>query len=342
MCVYIHGTARVTAGQSPLLPSPHHLQHPRSPPLLLPRTQRRNSWFSWGSKKGSGGAASTAKPLSDELSKREREQKLLQRLSDNTQGPTIFDEEIKETKRRAQSEARGGGGGGRGGADGPNSAMLGLSRVREHMERALDPDPRWRIRYQKRKVAQMVREQTAAATGSLAPEAAARRRHEDRVRRIRLSERQATSQSSPLATSTKKLVHLSHQIVGKTVDEAIEQMRFSKKKMAREVRYQLEEARDTAIAAQGMGLGPADRAPPAAPRKIQDKAGRWFEVSDPTRLYVDESWVGTGPYRGARVQYHARSRMSLMWRPTARESSPPLPAAAGAVIVAVAVAVVGN
>ncbi|KAJ2980568.1 hypothetical protein NUW58_g6911 [Xylaria curta] len=173
------------------------------------------------------------------------------------------------------------------------------------MERALDPDPRWRVRYQRKKIMQMIR-----ANGKLSKQ-----------EQIKLTERELTSNSEILPTSTKKLVHLSHQIVGKTVDEAITQMRFSKKKMAREVKYQLEVARDEAIASRGMGLG-AQNGEKLPKRTIQTKDGKRVEVDDPTRLYVDESWVTKGPIRSARTQYHARGRMSIMWRPTTREYHP--------------------
>ncbi|KAL8864738.1 MAG: hypothetical protein Q9174_007241 [Haloplaca sp. 1 TL-2023] len=48
---------------------------------------------------------------------------------------------------------------------------------------------------------------------------------------------------------------LARQIAGKPIDEAIIQMRFSKKKAARDVKKHLEYARDEAIVKRGMGLG---------------------------------------------------------------------------------------
>ncbi|KAI1761961.1 ribosomal protein L22 [Hypoxylon sp. FL1150] len=288
--------ARATTSSTSTTPS-LHLRY------LLPRTQRRNAgWFGWGR---GGESASTNSPLAKELTRREREQMLAKQNMDRTQGTSIFDEEIKDSERtrRAEQEkqAEAGGGGGLGGGIGS------ATRVKEHVERAENPDPRWRVRFLKKKLMQMARTDPT--------------RPLPREQRIRLSEKQHTSASPPLPTSTKKLVHLSHQIVGRTVDEAITQMRYSKKKMAREVKWQLEDARDRAIAAHGMGLG----APAAAtatqdngkPRKIQTKDGRWIEVRDPTTLYVDESWVTKGPWRGQRIQYHARSRMSMEWRPSA-------------------------
>ncbi|KAH9995694.1 ribosomal protein L22 [Xylariaceae sp. FL0662B] len=258
-----------------------HLQY------LLPRTQRRNAWFSWGDH------TPTKSALSQELTKRERQQRIADKMVNRTRGTTIFDEELKDPERKQKDSQKP--------ERDARSEVLRPSRVREHMERALDPDPRWRVRYQKKKIAQMVR-----AGGKLT-----------REQRLRLTEKETTSASPFLPTSTKKLVHLSHQIAGKTVDDAITQMRFSKKKMAREVKWQLEEARAKAIASRGMGLGAVNGETLDQPRKIQTKDGRWIEISDPTTMYVDQSWVNRGPYRAARVNYHARGRMSLMWRPTA-------------------------
>ncbi|KAI1475502.1 ribosomal protein L22 [Daldinia eschscholtzii] len=258
---------------------------------LQPKTQRRNAWFGWGS------SSSPAKsPFAQELSRREREQMLAEKNMQRTKGASIFDEEIKQSENAQKEEAPAA-------PQDKQVPRLGAgTKVKEHMERAENPDPRWRVRYLKKKVMQMVRDSDKPLT---------------REQRIRLTEKEHTSASESLPTSTKKLMFLSRQIAGKTVDDAITQMRFSKKKMAREVRYQLEEARDSAIAAHGMGLGAVQGKTLEKPRKIQTKDGHWMEVADPTTLYVDQSWVTKGPYRGLRIQYHARSRMSRMWRPTA-------------------------
>ncbi|KAI0376892.1 ribosomal protein L22 [Hypomontagnella monticulosa] len=263
-----------------------------SKPSLLPLTQRRNAWFNWRS--GPTPPPTANSPFAKELTRREREEMLAKRNSDRTQSPSIFDEELADAEGKEKQKK-----------DAASKEASGIGRattMREHMERALDPDPRWRVRYMKKKVMQMVRNADKPLS---------------RDERIRRTEKQALSASPALATSTKKLVHLSHQIVGKTVDDAITQMRFSKKKMAREVKWQLEEARDRAIAAHGMGLGPVNSEALQKPLKIQTKDGKWIDVADPTKLYVDQSWVTKGPYRGARIQYHARSRTSVMWRPTA-------------------------
>ncbi|KAI0526717.1 ribosomal protein L22/L17 [Xylaria bambusicola] len=256
------------------------------PSLLLPRTQSRNaSWLS----SLFGGKKDVDTPLSRELTRREKEKKISENIVKRTQGESIFDEEIKDSQ-----EAKGT-------KQDATLSPLAYSNQREHMQMALDPDPRWRVRFQRKKIMQMVR-----ADGQLSKE-----------EQIKRTEKELQSSSGYLPTSTKKLVHLSHQIAGKTVEDAITQMRFSKKRMAREVLFQLEEARDEAVAKRGMGLGAVNgEATTAKARTIKTKDGRNLEVQDPTRLYVDESWVTKGPRRGMRIQYHARGRMSQMWRPT--------------------------
>ncbi|KAG4221793.1 hypothetical protein PC116_g29731, partial [Phytophthora cactorum] len=194
---------------------------------------------------------------------------LAEKNMQRTKGASIFDEEIKESESAQKEEDPAA-------PQDKHAPRLGAgTKVKEHMERAENPDPRWRVRYLKKKVMQMVRDGDKPLT---------------REQRIRLTEKEHTSASEALPTSTKKLMFLSRQIAGKTVDDAITQMRFSKKKMAREVRYQLEEARDNAIAAHGMGLGAVQGKTLEKPRKIQTKDGHWMEVADPTTLYVDQSW----------------------------------------------------
>ncbi|KAI2602579.1 ribosomal protein L22 [Hypoxylon sp. NC1633] len=293
----VASAARATAGKPSL-----HLQY------LLPRTQRRNAWFDWGRRKGQQSTADAVNsPLERELTRRDREMMMAEKNMDRTQGSSIFDDEIKDPERatrqaKDEKEDRRG-----------TRQVWAASRVKEHMERAENPDPRWRMRFLRKKVMQMVRAESGTETTHQSRKAA-------RDLRVRQAEKQHTSKSESLPTSTKKLVFLSHQIVGKTVDEAITQMRFSKKKMAREVKWQLEEARDRAIAAHGMGLGAVNKDGETAvadPKKIQTKDGRWVEVRDPTALYVDQSWVTRGSRRGFRYQYHSRGRMSVMMRPTA-------------------------
>lgn len=179
------------------------------------------------------------------------------------------------------------------------------AKTRTNTALVTDPDPRSRVRWQRKKVIQMVR----------------RGGHLTREERIAMTERSLTHKSDWIPTSTKKLVMLARQILGKNVDEAISQMQWSKKKMAREVKYHLEEARDLAIAQRGMGLGAVSGEAAGKrnekPVKIRTKDGKWLEVEDPTRMYVAESWVGKGQWLGKEIDYKGRGRMGVIKHPKA-------------------------
>lgn len=179
-------------------------------------------------------------------------------------------------------------------------------RTRENMAVVTDPDPRARVRWQRRKVIQMVRSRGAVS----------------REDRIRATEREHLHKSKFLPTSTKKLVMLARQIAGKNLDDAITQMHWSKKKMAAEVKYYLEEARDLAVAQRGMGLGRVNGELLDTPRKIQTKDGKWIEITDPTRMYVAQSWVGRGAWRGKSMDYKGRARFGIMQHPSTSKSLP--------------------
>ena len=196
--------------------------------------------------------------------------------------------------------------------------------MREHLARAVDPDPRSRVRWERKMLIRQVHRGTDPFS------------REPRAAVIARTERQVTSKSPWLPTSTKKLVHLAHQIQGKTVADALVQMRFSKKKMAQEVGYQLEIARDLAVVERGMGLGRAAAAAAAAEGaadealgikgspdgktvEILTKDGKWVKVDDPTRMYIAEAWVNRGPLRGKIPDYRARGRMNIKKRPTTSE-----------------------
>ncbi|KAK8098378.1 mitochondrial 54S ribosomal protein uL22m [Apiospora kogelbergensis] len=274
-------TARSATTSSPSL----HLRY------LLPSTQKRHaSWnpFSWGKS-----SKPKQDPLSLELTRRENEQKIYKRMSDRTSGDSIFEDEIQDAERRNEPEGEG--------ATKASMAGYELSNIKEHKMRALDPDPRWRVRWQRRQVMQMVRNGGKKLS---------------KDQQIRLVEKDLTFQSENMETSMKKLVHLAHQIAGKPIEEAITQMRYTKKKTGKQLVYYLEEARDRAIVSRGMGLGKANGQTFAEPKQIQTKDGKWMEVSDPTQLYVDQAWVGKGPWRGYRIRYHARGRSSAMWHPS--------------------------
>lgn len=231
--------------------------------------------------------------MTKELDKRDQQKKIFDKMQDRTAGESVFDEEIKKADASTQKST----------SDTPGAGIGGLSRAKEHMARALDPDPRWRIRWQRKKVMQLVR-----SGGKMTKE-----------QRIKMTEKEVVQKSENLNTSTKKLLFLTRQIAGKTLEDAMTQMRYSKKKTAPEIMYLLKEARDRAIVSRGMGLGQVNGEVLDEPRRIKTKDGKWVEVTDPTGLYIDQAWVGKGQPRGLRIQYHARGRMSRMIKPSARE-----------------------
>lgn len=199
----------------------------------------------------------------------------------------------------------------------------GPARDPKIMARVLDPNPAARQRFERRKVMQLVRK-----GGRLTKEEF-----------IKRTEREHLVKSHNMKTSIKKLGMLARQIAGKPIDEAILQMRFSKKKVAAEILTQLEAARDEAVVMRGMGLGsvapehadtPSDssasiRTAEGALEKtqgakkdrsidIQLKDGKRHKVTDRSRIYIDEAWVGRGPY-GKLPDYRARGRIYMMRTP---------------------------
>ena len=157
------------------------------------------------------------------------------------------------------------------------------------------------------------------------------------------TERSHLSKSAFFKTSVKKLFPLANQITGKPLSEAMVQMRFSKKKAAQDVLRHLEYARDQAVVIRGMGLGEAQRqaegrdkvdSQPAEeaqePKReeerltIEDKNGKRRTITDRSAMYVDEAWVGRGPY-GEALDHRARGQVNRLRLPyTSKSSSFPL------------------
>jgi len=113
-------------------------------------------------------------------------------------------------------------------------------------------------------------------------------RHRGRITRemrIARSERSHLSKSRFFKTSLKKLGPLARQIAGKSIDEAIMQMRFSTKKAAKEVHKHLVQARNEAVAMRGMGLPD-----PSAPKKeyIKTEFKNTMGVKDTIQAVVNE------------------------------------------------------
>ncbi|KAK0732979.1 ribosomal protein L22/L17 [Lasiosphaeria miniovina] len=274
-------------------------------------TTRSNQWF-WNRNKKDANASPESSIEKQIGGTRDVRKKLMERLSTRLEGPSIFEDEAKATGDAASEAADAH-------LEGPEKAdakrqrrapgaytKAGASLVKEHLSRAVDPDPRSRVRWERKMVMRAVRNGTNPFS------------KEPRKLRIARTEREVSSKSPWLATSVKKLVHLSRQIAGKPLDEALVQMRYSNKKMAREVKVQLELARDLAIAERGMGLGEinGEVLHPSQAIKIQTKKGKHVEITDPTRMYVAESWVNRGPWRAKVPSYRARGNIHMLMKPS--------------------------
>jgi ribosomal protein L22 len=173
-----------------------------------------------------------------------------------------------------------------------------LVRNPDVMAAALDPDPVGRRLWERRMVIREIRKRGRLTKTQL----------------LKKQERELLSRSHDFKTSVKKLVPLAKQIAGKTIDDAILQMRFSKKKAAKDVKEHLEHARNEAIVRRGMGLGLNEFGLPRgkmALTKIQTKDGKRIKVTDPTTIYVDQAWCGKGIF-GRSLDHRARGRVNYM------------------------------
>ncbi|KAE8144312.1 ribosomal protein L22/L17 [Aspergillus avenaceus] len=165
-------------------------------------------------------------------------------------------------------------------------------RSRENMQHVLDPRPQHRLRWERKMVIKEVR----------------RRGRLTKTEQIMRSERESLSKSHWFKTSVKKLGPLARQISGKNIDEAILQMRFSKKKAAKDVLEHLEHAKNVAIVRSGMGLGAVQGEGKTEPRKpisITLKTGERKTINDPSSIFISQAWVNRGPYG---VDYDHRAR----------------------------------
>lgn len=130
------------------------------------------------------------------------------------------------------------------------------------------------------------------------------------------TEREALVKSHWFKTSVKKLTPLARQISGKNIDEAILQMRFSKKKAAKDILEQLKLAKNTAIVRYGMGLRNAAESaqPRLEPINIILKDGEKHTITDPTSIYIAQAWVNRGPF-GTDYDHRARGKINLLRPP---------------------------
>ncbi|PLB45847.1 ribosomal protein L22 [Aspergillus steynii IBT 23096] len=180
-------------------------------------------------------------------------------------------------------------------------------RNRENMQTVLDPRPNARIHWERKMVIREIR----------------RRGRISKTEQIMRTERESTSKSHWFKTSVKKLGPLARQIAGKNIDEAMLQMRFSKKKAAKDVLEHLKHAKNVAVVRSGMGLGAeaeaeAEAAGAASPSKkgttITLKSGERKTITDPTSIYIEQAWVNRGPY-GYDYDHRARGQINLMRPP---------------------------
>jgi ribosomal protein L22 len=194
------------------------------------------------------------------------------------------------------------------------------ARNPSNMAVTLNPRPNARARWQRRMVIRDIRHR-----GRLS-----------KAMQIARSERSHLSRSHFFKTSMKKLAPLARQIAGKSIDEAITQMRFSNKKAAIDVRQHLITARDEAIVARGMGLptlgasataSTAAEDPSITPPLPTQRANRGLKqvvkmsdgttakvVQNQTDIYIAEAWTNRGPY-GQEADYRAKGRINMMRPP---------------------------
>lgn len=165
------------------------------------------------------------------------------------------------------------------------------------MAARLDPEPEQRRRWDRKMVIREVHKR-----GRLS-----------KTQVIKRTERELVARSEYWKTSMKKLQPLANQIAGKSIEDAIVQMDFSKKKVAARIHDHLVEARNKAIVERGMGLGGAEGTA-GEPLTIRLKDGKKHHIMDKTGIYVDQAWVGKGPY-GKDRESRAYGRTNILWLP---------------------------
>jgi len=250
-------------------------QNPLS--FLTPCIQKRTAF--WGFNDSPDPKAKPQNPLTEEYLKKKPKASALVR-GDLAESSIFEDEEIAGPKPDVITTDKQG-------------IKQNLVRNPDAMAAALDPDPRGRQRWERKMVIKEIHKR-----GRLT-----------RAQQLKREERVILSKSHDFKTSVKKLMPLARQIAGKTVEQAIIQMRFSKKLVAKDVKEHLEHARNEAIVKRGMGLGLKDQS--FTPLQIQIKDGKRVKVQDPTTLYVDQAWCGKGLY-GRTPDHRARGNIFLM------------------------------
>jgi ribosomal protein L22 len=158
----------------------------------------------------------------------------------------------------------------------------------------LDPDPSGRKRLERKLVIRSIR----------------RRGRLTKDQTLARTERQLLWQSQMLPTSVKKLTRLMHMIQGKTIEEAMVQLRFSAKKVAVDVIKGLQIARDEAIAGRGMGLGFTLPSPqPTSTTTIAKETDAALDESAETEAAEEE---GNRKAKGPRVSKREQEELLLL------------------------------
>lgn len=176
-----------------------------------------------------------------------------------------------------------------------------------------DPQPKARLRWQRKMVIRDIRG----------------RHRLNKTEKILRTERYHLAKSHFMPTSIKKLGPLARQIAGKPLNEAMVQMRFSKKKAAADLLKHLEYARSQAIVVMGMGMGKvgAEKEGVGKVEKqldeesliVEDKKGKRRAVTDRSAMYIDEAWVGRGKYQMNGLDYRARGQAHRLMTPFTSE-----------------------
>ncbi|KAJ5989414.1 hypothetical protein N7481_004624 [Penicillium waksmanii] len=170
-------------------------------------------------------------------------------------------------------------------------------RDKKRLQLALNPNPRAQLRWEKKMVNREIKK-----GGRIS-----------RQVQIARTERESLSKSHWFKTSVKKLGPLARQISGKNLDEAILQMRFSKKKAAQDVLGHLEHAKNVAMVRAGMGLSATEESD-KKPITVILKSGERKEITDPTNIYIQQAWVNRGPY-GFGMDHRARGQINHLRPP---------------------------
>ena len=174
---------------------------------------------------------------------------------------------------------------------------------------ALNPRPWAQARWQRAKVIQSIQ----------------RGGRITKAERILKQERFHMHGSSFFKSSMKKLVPLARQIAGKSIDDALIQLRFSKKLAARRIVAELRIARDEAIVSKGMGLGHVKESTDGVSTElVEEEEVPLKEVNGkvrmvkPTTMYIDQAWINKGKANHS-IEYRARGQQNMLTHPHTSE-----------------------